>query len=79
MVLCNVVMVLIIQIHNLLLVNKEQLLSHDLGHEQQNARYLTLITVPLIMTFCLSGCTPDRAKIWALKTMGGSSVLHSTS
>ena len=38
----------------------------------------TFKTDPLSMTFCLSGVTPDRAKSWALKTSGGSSVFNST-
>lgn len=33
---------------------------------------------PFTITFCLSGWTPVRAKSWALKTMGGSSVFSST-
>ena len=42
-------------------------------------KHQTLMTAPFIITFCLSGATPDRANNWALNNSGDSSVLHSTS
>lgn len=50
--------------------------------DEHRARVLhvlhTFRVPPFTMTFCRSGWTPVRAKSWALKTMGGSSVFSST-